>query len=224
MAGETIITVVGNLTRDPELRTIGSGSTVVNFTIAASTRQYNRNTNQWEDGDTLFMNCSAWDSARTTLASNIASSLSKGTRVIAQGRLTQRSYQAQDGTQRTVVELRVDEIGPSLSRATAQVTRQASSGQGGFQGRSNGGYQGGQSNAGSGYGGGNQGGQPNGGYQPNQGGYQGGAGYSQQPAPSNSAAPAADPWGNAGSSDSGSFGTFGSSSDFGGGDDSDPEF
>lgn len=157
MAGETIITVVGNLTRDPELRTIGSGSTVVNFTIAASTRQYNRNTNQWEDGDTLFMNCSAWDGRTSSLASNIANSLSKGMRVIAQGRLTQRSYQAQDGTQRTVVELRVDEIGPSLTRATAQVTRQTS--QGGFQGRSNGGFQGGQQ-PGQGYG--------------NQGGYQGG--------------------------------------------------
>ena len=206
MAGETIITVVGNLTRDPELRTIGSGSTVVNFTIAASTRQYNRNTNQWEDGDTLFMNCSAWDGRTSSLASNIANSLSKGMRVIAQGRLTQRSYQAQDGTQRTVVELRVDEIGPSLTRATAQVTRQAS--QGGFQG----GQQPGQ-----GYG--NQGGY--------QGGYQGGAGYSQQSAPSNPAAqsaPATDPWSNAGSSDSGSFSTFGASSDFGGGDDSDPEF
>lgn len=206
MAGETIITVVGNLTRDPELRTIGSGSTVVNFTIAASTRQYNRNTNQWEDGDTLFMNCSAWDGRTSSLASNIANSLSKGMRVIAQGRLTQRSYQAQDGTQRTVVELRVDEIGPSLTRATAQVTRQTS--QGGFQG----GQQPGQ-----GYG--NQGGY--------QGGYQGGAGYSQQSAPSNPAAqsaPATDPWSNAGSSDSGSFSTFGASSDFGGGDDSDPEF
>ncbi|MFQ9233772.1 MAG: single-stranded DNA-binding protein [Bifidobacterium breve] len=218
MAGETIITVVGNLTRDPELRTIGSGATVVNFTIAASTRQYNRNTNQWEDGDTLFMNCSAWDGRTSSLASNIANSLSKGMRVIAQGRLTQRSYQAQDGTQRTVVELRVDEIGPSLTRATAQVTRQAS--QGGFQGRSNGGFQGGQQ-PGQGYG--NQGGQ-NGGY---QGGYQGGAGYSQQFAPSNPAAqsaPATDPWSNAGSADSGSFSTFGASSDFGGGDDSDPEF
>ncbi len=128
--------------------------------------------------------------------------------------MTQRSYQAQDGTQRTVVELRVDEIGPSLTRATAQVTRQTS--QGGFQGRSNGGFQGGQQ-PGQGYG--NQGGY--------QGGYQGGAGYSQQFAPSNPAAqsaPATDPWSNAGSADSGSFSTFGASSDFGGGDDSDPEF
>ena len=221
MAGETIITVVGNLTRDPELRTIGSGATVVNFTIAASTRQYNRNTNQWEDGDTLFMNCSAWDGRTSSLASNIANSLSKGMRVIAQGRLTQRSYQAQDGTQRTVVELRVDEIGPSLTRATAQVTRQTS--QGGFQGRS-GGFQGGQQ-PNQGYG--NQGGQ--GGYAGGQGGYNGGyqgggAGYSQQSAaPANPSAPAVDPWSNAGASDAGSFSTFGASSDFGG-DDSDPEF
>ncbi|KAB7788959.1 single-stranded DNA-binding protein [Bifidobacterium cebidarum] len=233
MAGETIITVVGNLTRDPELRTIGSGSTVVNFTIAASTRQYNRNTNQWEDGDTLFMNCSAWDGRTSSLASNIASSLSKGMRVIAQGRLTQRSYQAQDGSQRTVVELRVDEIGPALSRATAQVTRQTS--QGGFQGRS-GGFQGGQpaqgygnqagQNTGNGgYNGGQtgySGGQNQGGY---NGGYQGGAGYSQQPAaPSAPAAPAVDPWSSgssAGSADSGF--TFGGSSEFGG-DDNDPEF
>ena len=233
MAGETIITVVGNLTRDPELRTIGSGSTVVNFTIAASTRTFNRNTNQWEDGDTLFMNCSAWDGRASSLASNIAGSLSKGMRVIAQGRLTQRSYQAQDGSQRTVVELRVDEIGPALSRATAQVTRQTS--QGGFQGRS-GGFQSGQGAAqGGGYG--NQGGQgaPNGGYNGGQsgygqggqsgysGGYQGGAGYTQQPAQSAPAsAPAVDPW-SSGSSQSGSFSTFGASSDFGG-DDSEPEF
>ena len=133
MAGETIITIVGNLTRDPELRTVGSGSTVVNFTIASSSRQFNRNTNQWEDGDTLFLNCSAWDSQTTTLASNIAASLHKGMTVIAQGRLMQRSYQAQDGSQRTVMELRVDDIGPSLRRATAQVNRQSNQQQGGFQ-------------------------------------------------------------------------------------------
>lgn len=133
MAGETIITIVGNLTRDPELRTLNNGSNVVNFTIAASERRFNRDTNQWEDGDTLFLNCSAWDSSHAPLASNIASSLAKGMTVIAQGRLAQRSYQAQDGTQRTVVELRVDHIGPSLRRATAQVTRQQNS-NGGFGG------------------------------------------------------------------------------------------
>ena len=217
MAGETVITVVGNLTRDPELRTIASGATVVNFTIASSTRTFNRNTNQWEDGDTLFMNCSAWD-GRGSLASNIASSLSKGMRVIAQGRLTQRSYQAQDGTQRTVVELRVDEIGPSLTRATAQVNRQSASG-----------------NAGNGGFGGNRGGfnANNGGFGGGNGGYQGGSSYSGgagyqggASAPANTApaqaAPAADPWGSSDNSGS-SFGSFGAStSEFGGGDE--PEF
>lgn len=133
MAGETIITIVGNLTRDPEPRTLNNGSVVVNFTIASSERRFNRDSNQWEDGDTLFLNCSAWDSSHATLASNIANSLAKGMTVIAQGRLAQRSYQAQDGTQRTVVELRVDHIGPSLRRATAQVTRQQNS-NGGFGG------------------------------------------------------------------------------------------
>ncbi|RSX46094.1 single-stranded DNA-binding protein [Bifidobacterium castoris] len=144
MAGETIITVVGNLTRDPELRTVGNGSTVVNFTIASSTRTFNRNTNQWEDGDTLFLNCSAWDSQHTALASNIAHSLSKGMNVIAQGRLVQRTYETENHEKRTVVELRVDTIGPSLRRATAQVNRQSASA--GFVGS----QQGGQSAAGSG--------------------------------------------------------------------------
>ena len=138
MAGETVITIVGNLTADPELRTIGSGATVASFTIASTPRTWNRQTNQFEDGQALFMRCSAW----RDLADHCAQSLKKGMRVIATGRLQQRSYQAQDGSQRTVVEIQLDEIGPSLRYATAQVTRQ-SSGQGGFQGRS-GGLQGGQ--------------------------------------------------------------------------------
>ena len=205
MAGETIITITGNLTRDPELRTVGSGSTVVNFTIASSTRTFNRNTNQWEDGDTLFMNCSAWDSARTSIASNIANTLSKGMSVIAQGRLTQRSYQAQDGSQRTVVELRVEDIGPSLRRATAQVQRQSASS--GFVGNQQGGY----NNAPAG--------------NANRGGYQGGAAYNggassygapQQP----QQAPATDPWGESSQSSSSSFGSFGTS-EFGGNGDED---
>lgn len=205
MAGETIITITGNLTRDPELRTVGSGSTVVNFTIASSTRTFNRNANQWEDGDTLFMNCSAWDSARTSLASNIANTLSKGMSVIAQGRLTQRSYQAQDGSQRTVVELRVEDIGPSLRRATAQVQRQSASS--GFVGNQQGGY----NNAPAG--------------NANRGGYQGGAAYNggassygapQQP----QQAPATDPWGESSQSSSSSFGSFGTS-EFGGNGDED---
>ena len=128
MAGETTITITGNLTRDPELRTTGNGHTVCNFTIASSTRQYNRNANQWEDGDTLFLNCTAWDSTHTALASNIASSLAKGMSVIAQGRLVQRTYETEDHERRTVMELRVEHIGPSLRRATAQVARQQSTG------------------------------------------------------------------------------------------------
>ncbi len=107
MAGENVITIIGNLTREPELRSTSNGENVANFTIASSDRRFNRQTNQWEDGDTLFMNCSVWGG----MAQHVAQSLHKGMGVIAQGRLKQRSYQANDGTQRTVVELRVDEIG-----------------------------------------------------------------------------------------------------------------
>ena len=123
MAGDTYITVVGNLTADPEVLTTSNGGTVVNLTIASTPRQYDRNTSQWEDGETLFMRCSAWDTQYHPTASNIQSSLAKGMRVIAQGRLVQRSYQDRDGNKRTVVELRLDEIGPALTRNTAQVTR-----------------------------------------------------------------------------------------------------
>ena len=119
MAGETIITVVGNLTADPEIRTTGSGASVASFTIALTPRTWNRNTGQFEDGQALFMRCSAW----RDMAEHCARSLAKGMRVIAQGRLTQRSYEAKDGTHRTVVELQVDEIGPSLRYATAQVAK-----------------------------------------------------------------------------------------------------
>ena len=119
MAGETIITVVGNLTADPEIRTTGGGASVASFTIASTPRTWNRNTNQFEDGQALFMRCSAW----RDMAEHCAQSLAKGMRVIAQGRLQQRSYQAQDGSQRTVFELQVDEIGPSLRYATAQVSK-----------------------------------------------------------------------------------------------------
>lgn len=132
MAGETVITVVGNLTADPEIRTIGSGAAVASFTIASTPRTWNRNTNQFEDGQALFLRCSAW----RDLASHCAQSLRKGMRVIAQGRLQQRSYQAQDGSNRTVIEMTVDEIGPSLKYATAQVQKMQS---GGYQGNANGG-------------------------------------------------------------------------------------
>ena len=133
MAGETVITIVGNLTADPELRTTSAGAQVASFTIASTPRSWNRNTGQFEDGQALFMRCSAW----RDMAEHCAQSLSKGMRVIAQGRLQQRSYQAQDGSNRTVIELQVDEIGPSLKYATAQVQKMQS-----------GGYQGGNANGG----------------------------------------------------------------------------
>lgn len=128
MAGETILTIIGNLTADPELRTLSNGNPVASFTIASTPRTYNRQTQQYEDGTALFLRCSAWND----LARHISQSYSKGMRVIAQGRLSQRSYQAQDGTNRTVVEMTVDEIGPSLRYATAQVTKQG--GRNGYQG------------------------------------------------------------------------------------------
>lgn len=133
MAGETVITIIGNLTADPELRTTSAGAQVASFTIASTPRSWNRNTNQFEDGQALFMRCSAW----RDLATHCAQSLAKGMRVIAQGRLQQRSYQAQDGSNCTVIELQVDEIGPSLRYATAQVQKMQS-----------GGYQGGNANGG----------------------------------------------------------------------------
>ena len=119
MAGETVITVIGNLTAAPELRWTQSGAAVADFTVASTPRTYDRNAGEWRDGDTLFMRCSVW---RET-AENVAESLRKGMRVIVQGRLTQRSYDTQQGERRTVVELQVDEVGPSLRRARAQVTR-----------------------------------------------------------------------------------------------------
>ena len=137
MAGETIMTIIGNLTADPEVRATQNGGRVANVTIASTPRQYNRSSGQWEDGDALFLRCSAWDTQHQPLASNMQASLSKGMRVIAQGRLVQRSYQDRDGNNRTVVELRLDEIGPALTRGTAQVTRNNSNvggGQGGGAG------------------------------------------------------------------------------------------
>lgn len=127
MAGETVITVVGNLTDDPELRFTPSGAAVANFTIASTPRTFDRQTNEWKDGDALFLRCSIWRQA----AENIAESLQRGMRVVAQGRLRQRSYETREGEKRTVVELEVDEIGPSLRYATAKVTKTQRSGAGG---------------------------------------------------------------------------------------------
>ncbi|OJU41801.1 MAG: single-stranded DNA-binding protein [Microbacterium sp. 69-10] len=122
MAGETLITVVGNLTADPELRYTQSGLPVANFTIASTPRSFDRQANEWKDGDALFLRASVW----REFAEHVAGSLSKGMRVIAQGRLRQRAYTDRDGNNRTAIELEVDEIGPSLRYATAQVTRAAS--------------------------------------------------------------------------------------------------
>ena len=127
MAGETIITVVGNLTGDPELRYTQTGLAVANFTIASTPRNFDRATNDWKDGDALFLRASVW----REFAEHVAGSLTKGSRVIATGRLKQRSYETKEGEKRTSIELEVDEIGPSLRYATAQVTRAASSREGG---------------------------------------------------------------------------------------------
>ncbi len=140
MAGETVITVVGNLTADPELRFTPAGAAVANFTVASTPRNFDRQANEWKDGETLFLRCSIWREA----AENVAESLTKGMRVIVQGRLVQRSFETREGERRTVVELQVDEIGPSMRYATAQVTR-ASRGGGNFGGGGGGNFGGGAS-------------------------------------------------------------------------------
>jgi single-strand DNA-binding protein len=193
MAGETVITVVGNLVDDPELRFTPSGAAVANFRIASTPRTLDRQSNEWKDGEALFLSCSVWRQA----AENVAESLQKGMRVVVQGRLKQRSYETREGEKRTVVELDVEEVGPSLKYATAKVARVQRSGGGGGYGSQGGGgddpwasspSQGGQSGAPSGGQpqGGSWGGQQGGG----QGGQQGG-----QPAQQN------DPWASGGGSD-----------------------
>ncbi|WP_224277877.1 single-stranded DNA-binding protein [Nocardioides lacusdianchii] len=183
MAGETTITVVGNLVDDPELRFTPSGAPVANFRIASTPRTFDRQTNEWKDGDTLFLACAVWRQA----AENVAESLTRGMRVIVQGRLKSRQYETREGEKRTVFEIDVEEVGPSLRSASAKVTKTTRSG-GGGGGYSGGGGGGGQSApagndpwaspAPSQGGGGNWGGQPQGG-QPQGGG---------QSAPPN------DPW------------------------------
>ncbi|MEU4276105.1 MULTISPECIES: single-stranded DNA-binding protein [Streptomyces] len=165
MAGETVITVVGNLVDDPELRFTPSGAAVAKFRIASTPRTFDRQTNEWKDGESLFLTCSVWRQA----AENVAESLQRGMRVVVQGRLKQRSYEDREGVKRTVYELDVEEVGPSLKNATAKVTK--TTGRGGQGGYGGGGQQGG--GGGGGGWGGNSGG----------GGQQGGGG-----------APADDPW------------------------------
>ncbi|MFB7860839.1 MULTISPECIES: single-stranded DNA-binding protein [unclassified Streptomyces] len=177
MAGETVITVVGNLVEDPELRFTPSGAAVAKFRIASTPRTFDRQTNEWKDGESLFLTCSVWRQA----AENVAESLQKGMRVVVQGRLKQRSYEDREGVKRTVYELDVEEVGPSLRNATAKVTRTTGrGGQGGY-----GGGGGGQQGGGGGSWGGNSGGGQQGGGAPSDdpwassapsGGQQGGGG------------------------------------------------
>ena len=180
MAGETTITVIGNLVDDPELRFTPSGAPVANFRIASTPRTFDRQTNEWKDGDTLFLACAVWRQA----AENVAESLQRGMRVIVQGRLKSRQYETREGEKRTVFEIDVEEVGPSLRSASAKVTKTTrSGGGGGYSGGGGGGYSGGsgqssapaddpwaspapaQGGGTSGWGGQPQGGQPAGGGQ-----------------------------------------------------------
>ncbi|MFE2348405.1 single-stranded DNA-binding protein [Kitasatospora cineracea] len=162
MAGETVITLVGNLVDDPELRFTPSGAAVAKFRIASTPRTFDRQTNEWKDGESLFLTCNVWRQP----AENVAESLQRGMRVIVQGRLRQRSYETKEGEKRTVFEVEVDEVGPSLRSATAKVTRANRSGGPGGGGGFGGGQQGGGGYGGGGnQGGGNWGGNSGGGNQ-----------------------------------------------------------
>ena len=185
--GDTPITVIGNIVADPELRFTPSGAAVANFRIASTPRRFNSQTNQWEDGEGLFLTCNVWRQA----AENVAESLQKGMRVIVNGRLRQRSYETREGEKRTVYEVEVDEVGPSLKYATAKVTRTSRGNQGGGP-QNGGGFGGGQPQGGGqgGFGGGQQG-----------GGFGGGQGSDQID----------DPWGAAASVNAG--GGFGGQDD-----------
>ncbi|MBE1532347.1 single-stranded DNA-binding protein [Actinomadura algeriensis] len=187
MAGETVITIVGNLVEDPILRFTNSGVPVASFRIASTPRSFDRQSGEWKDGESLFMSCSVWRQA----AENVAESLQRGMRVIVQGRLKQRSYDTREGEKRTVVELDVEEVGPSLRSATAKVNKTQRQGGGG-----GGGFGGGQQGGG-GFGGGGQqgGGDGFGGGQP-QGGFGGGGQQS---------APASDPWATGGGGGGGGY-------------------
>jgi single-strand DNA-binding protein len=175
MAGETIITVVGNLVDDPELRFTPSGAAVANFRIASTPRTFDKQTNEWKDGDALFLTCSVWRQA----AENVAESLQRGMRVVVQGRLKSRQYETREGEKRTVFEIDVDEVGPSLKYATAKVTRTT---------RQGGGYSAGQ---------GGQGGQGGGGQAPADDPWATPAPQAGSPAssPAGGAAGGGDPWG-----------------------------
>lgn len=189
-AGDVNITVIGNLTADPELRYTPNGAAVANFTVASTPRQFDRQANEWKDGETLFMRCSIWREA----AENVAESLQRGARVVVTGRLKSRSYETKEGERRTTTELEVDEVGPSLRYATAKVTKTQRSG--GGQGGNFGGGNVAQ---------GNFGGQNSGGFGGQGAGGQGGFGGS----------PADDPWATGGNT-GGNAGGFGGGNSGGG--------
>jgi single-strand DNA-binding protein len=193
MAGETVITLVGNLVDDPELRFTPSGAAVAKFRIASTPRTFDRQTNEWKDGESLFLTCNVWRQP----AENVAESLQRGMRVIVQGRLRQRSYETKEGEKRTVFEVEVDEVGPSLRSATAKVTRaNRSGGTGGGSGFGGGGQQGGGGGQGGSWGGsgGNQGGGGN--WGGNSGGGQ--SGPSDDPWASSAPAPGGNQGGGGG--------------------------
>lgn len=197
--GETPITVVGNLVADPELRFTPAGAAVANFRIASTPRRFNRQTNQWEDGEAMYLTCNVWRQA----AENVAESLTKGMRVIVQGRLRQRSYESREGERRSIFEVEVDEVGPSLSFATAQVTRASRGGsQGGYGNQGASQNQQGQAPAQGGFGGQGQMNQ-NPAQQPQQpaqggfGGNQGGFGGGNQQQPGGNQQVNNDPWNSA---------------------------
>jgi single-strand DNA-binding protein len=195
MAGETPITVVGNLTADPELRFTPSGAAVANFTVASTPRTLDRQSNEWKDGEALFLNCSVWRQA----AENAAESLTRGMRVIVSGRLKARSYETREGEKRTVFEIDVEEVGPSMKYATAKVTKTSrSGGGGGFQQSSGGGDDPWASQSAGGSQGGSQGGGQGGGQQSGGWGGQQGSGT---PAGGGQADPWATPSGSGGHQD-----------------------
>ncbi|MFC9971885.1 single-stranded DNA-binding protein [Spirillospora sp. NPDC127200] len=180
MAGDTVITIVGNLVEDPNLRFTPSGQAVASFRIASTPRFFDRQTNEWKDREALFLTCNVWRQA----AENCAESLTRGMRVIVQGRLQQRSYETREGEKRQVYEIEVDEVGPSLRNATAKVNKTQRQGGGGFGGGDQGGFGGGGQQGGGGFGGGAP--QQGGGGQPANdpwatGGSGGGGGYSDDP-------------------------------------------
>ncbi|GAA2094758.1 MULTISPECIES: single-stranded DNA-binding protein [Brevibacterium] len=188
MAGETIITVVGNVTADPELRFTANGAAVANFTVASTPRTFDRQANEFRDGETLFLRCSAW----REMAENVAESVSRGTRVIVQGRLRARTFDTKEGEKRTVFELDADEVGPSLRFATANVTRNERGGGGGYGG--NRGGQPGGAPQGGGFGGqGGYGGQQ-GGFGGQQGGAPQGGSWGANPQQGQGRPPQDDPW------------------------------